>query len=121
MDGSPDRAAYGSLRCGAAWQRIDVGERGHVFDGDFDAEVETLGRAGVDDGDRTVGNVVSRDVVVGGGGRRLGGFDGAQNLARVRRQQQVERFWRGDENVGGFALEADPLGGGRVAGADHDG
>ena len=47
-------------------------------------------------------------------------LDRAQRLAGVRRQQQIERFRRGDQDVGRLALEARPLGGGRVAGADGD-
>ena len=42
-----------------------------------------------------------------------------QRLARVRRQQQVERFRRRDQDVGRLALEPRALGGGRVARADR--
>ncbi len=48
-------------------------------------------------------------------------LDAAQGVARVRREQQVERFGRRDEDVGRIALEAGALGGRRVAGADRDG
>ena len=44
----------------------------------------------------------------------------AQRLARVRRQQQVERLRRRDEDVGRLALEPRALGLRRVAGADRD-
>ena len=54
MDGAPDGWADGTLRRGAAGKWVDVVEAGHVFDGDFDAEVEALGFAGVDDGDGAV-------------------------------------------------------------------
>ena len=46
--------------------------------------------------------------------------DRAQRLARVRRQQQIERLRRGDQDVGRLALEARALGCRRVAGADGD-
>ena len=46
--------------------------------------------------------------------------DRAQRLARVRRQQQVERLRRGDQDVGRLALEPRALGLRRVAGADRD-
>src|SRR5262249_2732481 len=54
VDGAPNRGADGALRGGAAGERIDVVEARHVFDGDFDAEVEVLFFAGVDDGDGPV-------------------------------------------------------------------
>ena len=46
--------------------------------------------------------------------------DRAQRLARVRRQQQIERLRRRDQNVGRLALKAGALGLRRVAGADRD-
>jgi len=54
MDGAPDRWADGALGGGAAGEWIDVVETRHVFDGNFDAEVETFFLAGVDDGDGAV-------------------------------------------------------------------
>ncbi len=47
-------------------------------------------------------------------------FNGAQHLARVRSQQQIDGFRRGDQNVGGTPGEARALGGRRIAGADGD-
>ena len=44
--------------------------------------------------------------------------DRAQRFARVRGEQQVDRFGRRDEDVGGIALKAGPLDRRRVAGAD---
>ena len=46
--------------------------------------------------------------------------DRAQRLARVRRQEQVERLRRGDQDVGGLAQEPGALDRRRVAGADGD-
>jgi hypothetical protein len=46
--------------------------------------------------------------------------DRAQRFARIRRQQQVERFRRRDQDVGRFPLEPRPLGLRRVTGADGD-
>ena len=48
------------------------------------------------------------------------GVDRAQRLARVRGQQQVERFRRRDQDVGRLALEPGALARRRVAGADRD-
>ena len=47
--------------------------------------------------------------------------DGAHRVARVRREHQVERFGRGDQDVGRLTLEARALALRRVAGADGDG
>ena len=44
--------------------------------------------------------------------------DRSQRFARVRGEQQVDRFGRRDEDVGGIALKAGPLDRRRVAGAD---
>ena len=44
----------------------------------------------------------------------------AQRVACARRQQQVQRFRRRDQDVGGLALEARALGGRRVARANRD-
>ena len=46
--------------------------------------------------------------------------DAAERLAGVRREQQVERFGRRDENVGRLALESGPFALRRVAGPDGD-
>ncbi len=54
MDRAPDGGADGRLRGGAAGERVDVVEARHVFDRDFDAEVEALRFAGVDDRDGAV-------------------------------------------------------------------
>jgi hypothetical protein len=48
------------------------------------------------------------------------GFNRTQHLARVGGEKQVERLGRGDEYVGGHALETGTLGGGSVSGA-HEG
>ena len=47
--------------------------------------------------------------------------DRAQRFPRVRREQQVDRFGRRDEDVGGIALKAGPLDRGRIPGADGNG
>ena len=47
-------------------------------------------------------------------------LDVAECLARGRREHEVERLGRGDEDVGRRLAEARPLPGGRVAGADRD-
>jgi hypothetical protein len=54
MNGGPDGGPSGGLGSGAAGKRIDLVEAGHVFDGNFDAEIETLRFAGVDDGDGAI-------------------------------------------------------------------
>ena len=48
------------------------------------------------------------------------GLDAAQRLAGGRREHQVQRLGRGDEDVGRVADEVAPLVGRRVAGADAD-
>ena len=48
------------------------------------------------------------------------GLDAAQDLARLRREHQVERLGRGDQDVGRGAHELLALLGGRVAGAHRD-
>ncbi len=78
MDGAPDGWADGALGGGAAGERIDVVEAGHVFDGDFDAEVELFFFAGVDDGDGAVdggveGGFEFGEGLVGGGRRQIRG------------------------------------------------
>ena len=198
MDGAPDRWADGALRRGAAGERVDVVEAGHVFDGNFDAEVEAFWFAGVDDGDGAVDGGVEGGFEFGEGlvgsigvgvsmsgsrcfartgfalltasglaksrgwnfgaaeeardfferalrggkadaleaaagemfqalerqrkmraalGRNEGvnfveddGVDGAEEFARLRSEKQVERFGRGDENVGRMAREAGAFG-----------
>ena len=45
--------------------------------------------------------------------------DAAEGVARLRGQQQVQRFRRRDEDVRRLADQALPLGGRRVAGADR--
>jgi len=70
MDGAPDGWANGALRGGAARERIDVVEASHVFDGDFDPEVEAFEFAGVDDGDGAVNGSVE------------GGFEFGEGLVR---------------------------------------
>ncbi len=75
MDGAPNRWTNRPFRRGAARKRIDVVEAGHVFDGDFDAEVEALEFAGVDDGDRAVDGGVE------------GGFEFGEGLVGSRRRR----------------------------------
>ena len=65
MDGAPDGGAHGGLRGGAAGQGDEVIEARHIVERDFDAEVDALGLAGVDDGDVAVGGS-------GGGGFEFG-------------------------------------------------
>ena len=67
MDGAPDGWALGGLRCRTAGERVDVVEAGHVFDGDFDAEVELFFFAGVDDGDGAIDGCVKRGFEFGEG------------------------------------------------------
>jgi hypothetical protein len=115
MNGAPDGWADGALRCGAAGERVDLVEAGHVFDGDFDAEVEALGFAGVDDGDGAVdGGVKGRFEF---GERLVGSWRGRIGLgveircwwfrlcrcnrqqihrARTARWRRVPRFARND-------------------------
>ncbi len=45
---------------------------------------------------------------------------GSERLAGVRRQEQVQRLGRGDEDVGGIALESGALDRRRVTGPDGD-
>src|SRR5580698_5667198 len=58
VDGVPDGDTLGLLRGWAGGNlflaRYMIGQAGHVFYGDFDAQLELLGGAGVDDGDRAV-------------------------------------------------------------------
>ena len=54
MNRAPDGRALGPLRGGAAGKVLDLVEARHVFDRNLDAQIELLGRAGIDDGDRTV-------------------------------------------------------------------
>ena len=54
MNRVPDGDAAGHLRGRARGNLFLLAEAGHVFDGNLDAELELLGRAGVDDGDGTV-------------------------------------------------------------------
>ena len=76
MNRIPDRHAARHLR---GWPRRNLfllAEAGHVFDGNFDAELELLGGAGVDDGDRAVAQGSGVEGVGGPGGfrgRSLGG------------------------------------------------
>src|SRR5580704_11251433 len=76
MNGAPDGWADGALRGGAAGEWVAVVEAGHVFDGDFDAEVELFFFAGVDDGDGAVYGGVEGGFEFGeglvGGGRGFG-------------------------------------------------
>ena len=51
MDGAPDGAGERGLATRGRWGADRCRRGGHVFDWDFDAQVETLGFAGVDDGD----------------------------------------------------------------------
>ena len=178
----------GACDAGPLGSGIEFVEPRHVVERDFDAQVEALGLAGIDDGDGAVGGAAAadsnsarissagsaarpscggvwrlgaaeeaRDFVqrpLGGGksdalqlaaaegfqalererevAAALGGhkgvdlieddgLDGAQHFARVRGEQQVDGFRRGDQDVGGAPREARALGGGRVAGADGDG
>ena len=49
------------------------------------------------------------------------GVDGAQRVACVRGQEQVQRFRRRDQDVGRGALKPRALGRWRIAGTDRDG
>ena len=60
MDGVPDGDAAGHLRGGAGGNLFLLAEVGHVFDGNFNAELELLGCAGVDDGDGAVAKRLRR-------------------------------------------------------------
>jgi len=48
-------------------------------------------------------------------------LDGAEDLPRLRGEQQIERLWRGDEDVGRRAQHLRPLAGRGVARADAHG
>ena len=69
MDGAPYRRTHGGLRGGAAGQRDQLIEARHVVERNFDAQVDPLGLAGIDDGDVAVD------------GRGGGGFEFAEDLS----------------------------------------
>lgn len=48
-------------------------------------------------------------------------FDGTQGVTRVRSEQEVERFRRGDQNVSWMAKEASAFGSRRVTRSNGDG
>ena len=48
------------------------------------------------------------------------GVDAAKHLAHIRREHQIDRLGRGDQNVGGLAEESSAFRGRRVAGANGD-
>jgi hypothetical protein len=54
VNGVPDGDALGRLRCRAAGNLFLLAEARHVFDGNFDAQLELLAGAGVDDGDGAI-------------------------------------------------------------------
>ena len=54
MNRLPDGGALRALRCRAARNLFNLAKLGHVFDGDFDLQVEELSSSGVDDGDGTI-------------------------------------------------------------------
>src|ERR1035441_3192794 len=90
MDGAPDGGAHGGLGGRAAGESRNVVEARHIVERDFDAQVDALGRAGVDDGDGAVagggggGFEFGEDFGGGGGGAVLfggGGGDGAAEEA----------------------------------------
>ena len=49
------------------------------------------------------------------------GVDVAEDVASFRRQDQIERFWSRDENVGRCFCDPSPLARFGVAAADRDG
>ena len=67
MNGVPEGDALGSLRGRAGGDLFYVGQASHVFNGNFDAQLELLWSAGVDDGDGTVADVGGFDDVGGPG------------------------------------------------------
>ncbi len=75
MNGIPDGDAARHLRGRAGGNFFLLAEAGHVFDGNFDAELELLGRAGVDDGDGAVAQ------------RRLASRTGSVDQGRFRRDR----------------------------------
>ena len=56
MDGGPDRCPLGSLRGRSAGQFFLLAHASHVLDRNFNAQVQSLGFAGVDDGDGAIGD-----------------------------------------------------------------
>ena len=168
----------GACDAGPLGSVTDFVQARHVFERHFDAQVDALGLAGIDDGDVAIDAARRRPIRIRRGSRRSGaaarsflvrgrgrrrrpesarllraaaawrrvrcaaacvrtglpaaparapdatprlvgtsawisssdyGLDRAQHLARVRRQQQVDRFRRGDQDVGGAAGEARAL------------
>src|SRR5580692_2429359 len=86
MNRTPDWGTDGTLRCGTTGERVDVVQTRHVFDGDFDAEVETLEFTGADDGHGAIDRGVERRLEFGQrlvGGRR-GGFELSFRFPRGR-------------------------------------
>ena len=69
MDGAPDGRTHRGLRGRAAGQGDEFVEARHVVERNFDAQVDALGLAGVDDGDGAVD------------GRGGGGFEFGEDLA----------------------------------------
>ena len=72
MDRIPDGDAFWGLAGRADGDFFLLAQLGHVFDRDFDAEVELLGGAGVDDGNGAVADVGGFDNV---GGPGFGDFE----------------------------------------------
>jgi hypothetical protein len=116
MDGAPDGGADGGLRGGAAGEGDEVVEARHIVERDFDAQVDALGRAGVDDGDVAVarggvgGFEFGEDFGGGGGGAVLFG-GGRGGGAAEEAGDLVERALGGGESdalygVGGERFQA---------------
>ena len=57
MDCVPNGHAFGGLRGRPRGDLFLLAELGHVFDGNFDAELQLLRGAGVDNGDGAVADV----------------------------------------------------------------
>jgi hypothetical protein len=116
----PDWAGAGRVGCGLATAE----EAGYFFEGALGGgEADALDRFG-----RNGFEAFEREGEVGsafGGDEGVDfvdddGVDSAEGGGGFGGEEEVEGFGGGDEDVGGMAAKAGPLGLGRVAGADGD-
>ncbi len=70
MDGGPDRGPLGALGSRTAGQLLTLAHARHILHRHFDAQVQLLRFAGIDDGDRTIGDEGSVLSSVGSNFRR---------------------------------------------------
>ncbi len=105
MDGAPDRWPHRALRGGTAGDRVDAIEPGHIFHGHFDAQIKTLGLAGIH----------NRDGAIDGSDRRVELFGCVELFYGVgsgRRGLLWLRELRSAKEPGHFFQR--PLGGGQA-------